>query len=121
MRFRALKFDGPLRVNVLRGTIPANVFEEFKETQASPRLKLQHSASASLAKSFQDLRRGKAILDDGGNINDLEEDGEASKENSRDRNSSDKKDKKKKEENGENGRDGDVSYARRCVFESGDS
>ena len=93
---RAFKFDVPLRVNVLRGTIPANVFEEFKETQASPRLKLQHSASASLAKSFQDLRRGKAILDDGGNINDLEEDGEASKENSRDRNSSDKKDKKKK-------------------------
>ena len=56
---RAFKFDVPLRVNVLRGTIPANVFEEFKETQASPRLKLQHSASASLAKSFQDLRRGR--------------------------------------------------------------
>jgi len=91
---RAFKFDVPLRVNVLRGTIPPNVFEDFKETQASPRLKLEHSASASLAKSFQDLRRGRAILEEGGNGNDYAE--EESSENSRNRNSSDQRDKKGK-------------------------
>ena len=91
---RAFKFDVPLRVNVLRGTIPPSVFEDFKETQASPRLKLEHSASASLAKSFEDLRRGRAILEEGGSAADYEA-GESS-ENSRDRNSSDKKDKKAK-------------------------
>lgn len=91
---RAFKFDVPLRVNVLRGTIPPNILEDFKETQASPRLKLEHSASASLAKSFQDLRRGRAILEEGGNGNDYAE--EESSENSRNRNSSDQRDKKGK-------------------------
>ena len=92
---RAFKFDVPLRVNVLRGTIPPNVFEDFKETQASPRLKLEHSASASLAKSFQDLRRGRAILEEGGNGNDFYAEEESS-ENSRNRNSSDQRNKKGK-------------------------
>jgi putative spermidine/putrescine transport system substrate-binding protein len=59
---RAFKFDVPLKVNSLRGTVQPNVFEEFKEVQASSRLKLEHTACASLQKSFEDLRKGRELL-----------------------------------------------------------